>query len=126
MGTPCVCVCVGIFYPRRENGSNNVALDHPRPVRHESFHRAPPTAPAPASVASLVSELNDPSPNVRERAAVELGHAGTDAFDAVADLKRLAATDPDEEVRRASRPALYNVRGSQPSPWGFFSPTPLP
>jgi HEAT repeat protein len=73
-----------------------------------------------------VAELNDSSPLVREKAAFEIGRMGVEAIEAVGDLKRLAINDPDEEVRRASRIALYNVRGGQPSPEGFFSSTPEP
>jgi hypothetical protein len=72
-------------------------------------------------VTTLTSELNDSSPVVRERAATELGEMGIEAFDALDDLKRLASDDPDDEVKRASRIAVFNVRGGHTSPWEFTS-----
>jgi HEAT repeat protein len=78
-----------------------------------------PTPPSSQSVASLLGELSDPSPLVRERAATELGELGPTALEALPDLKRLASDDPDEEVRRASRFAVFNVRGGQSSPFSI-------
>ncbi|HEV8543432.1 MAG TPA: HEAT repeat domain-containing protein [Verrucomicrobiae bacterium] len=87
-------------------------------VRGQSFQRIPPTPTSLATIPTLLTELDDPSPLVRESAAVELGELGVDAFDALPDLKRLARDDPDEEVRRASKTALFNVRGGYQS-WLF-------
>jgi hypothetical protein len=87
-------------------------------ARPQSFHRVLPTQPTLPTLFVLVSELNDPSPVVRENAATEIGQRGLDAFDAIDDLKRLAESDPDEDVRRISRMALFNVRGGdQRAPW---------
>jgi uncharacterized protein (TIGR02996 family) len=58
------------------------------------------------AVATLRKSLGDPEEWVRQRAADALGKFGAIAEDAVPDLGKLAADDPDDDVRRAAVEAL--------------------
>ncbi|VTT99725.1 heat repeat-containing protein : Putative Deoxyhypusine monooxygenase OS=Microcystis aeruginosa PCC 9806 GN=MICAE_1330005 PE=4 SV=1: HEAT: HEAT_2: HEAT_2: HEAT_2 [Gemmataceae bacterium] len=58
------------------------------------------------AVAALRKLLADPEEWVRQRAAGALGKIGALAEDAVPDLAKLAADDPDDDVRRAAVEAL--------------------
>ncbi len=87
-----------------------------------SFRRVAPSARTSPTVSTLLRELDDSSPLTRESAAAELGGMGLPAYDALPELRRLAQEDPDENVRRACREALFNVRGCGQAPFFMVAP----
>jgi len=117
------CVCVGLMLclHHRTTQRRMSSPKTPTTPQHQTFSRVPPTQRSPQTLSNLLGELSDPSPVVRERAATDLGVLGPEAFDALPDLKRLAHDDPDEDVRRASRTAVFNVRGGHQSQFQLIS-----
>src|SRR4029078_4706441 len=100
LGTLCIGICVLLLLHPRERSQNTSPILQSA-GRSQTFQRVPPTPLSPQTISTLVTELHDSSPLVRERAAAELGDLGVEAFDALPDLKRLADNDPDEQVRRS-------------------------
>lgn len=119
IATVFVFVALLLLSHQKDEQRSQIATNGEEPVPSQSFRRISPTTPSAHSVSTLIGELSAPSPLVRERAATDLGVLGLAALDASPDLKRLADDDPDEEVRKASRLALFNVRGAQQPPSDF-------
>ncbi|TBR25007.1 hypothetical protein EPO15_02960 [bacterium] len=66
---------------------------------------------AKAGVPALAAALGDPAAPVRAAAATALGRIGRSAASALPALRRAAAEDANEAVRRAAQAAAEGVRG---------------
>ena len=69
-----------------------------------------PTAPMTAEVRALVEKLADADAFVRMKAAKQLGAMGPAAAAAAPAIEKLAATDPDPDVRAVASAALQQIR----------------
>jgi HEAT repeat protein len=74
----------------------------------------------------LATCLDDSDPEVRARAAFELGLLRMMASDAVPQLKALALNDSVDRVRSHARDALYNIRLYDFGPIMLEVGTPVP
>jgi hypothetical protein len=72
---------------------------------------AEPRATAEASVAPLIRDLASSDEGIRFKAAKALGKLGPEARAAVPALFKLAADDPDEDVRRVAKTACGAILG---------------
>ena len=63
----------------------------------------------PAALPLLVNCLSHTNPSVRLRAAVALGHFGSNGVVALPELER-ATADPDPEVHEAAQTTLREIR----------------
>jgi HEAT repeat protein len=66
---------------------------------------------AQEATGDLIARLADSDAKVRRHAARALGEIGTPAQAAASELARLAASDPDDDVREQAAGALQRVRG---------------
>ena len=60
-------------------------------------------------VTGLMQALADPQPEVRQAAALALSSYGLDAEPAVKALNKVAASDPDDDVKREAARALVHI-----------------
>lgn len=69
-------------------------------------------ADTPQDVAKLIAQLKDPNEAIRLKAAKELGKLKEKAQSATEALAKVAAGDPDEDVRAVAKKALAAIRES--------------